>query len=168
MSATLRREGVPQNVVAPKYIGDIGRISNSTFMEFGQVQSVNAKEMIPLGRGVSVNVVDNTTYLGTTSLEEGVVISGISVSDKMFDAGNFGEFSTTGVLRVGYAGVEMESPPNESASDIFLNKETGVFSGMKTPDTVKVLNVQLIPKWSNSTFAVLYITRKNIYVNKEQ
>lgn len=160
------RVGVPQNVVAPKYIGDTGKIYKSTYIDLGQIQTIGAEELIPSGRGCSINVLTNKMQTGSSTSEELTMISGISVLNKYEELEESGEHPV-GLLRVGYVGVEMEHPKHSSNAKVYMDKVTGKFSGLKEVGMVEVLNAQIIPAWSNSIFTVLYINRRIIYKIEE-
>lgn len=166
MSNSLRRIGVPQNVVSPKFVGDTGKIFKSTYNDFGQIDSHPAAELIPLGRGLQLDVNTNTVSLGASS-EEATLISGISAIDLYNTIEFYGEHSLPAVMKKGYIGVAMVSPPFEEFAPIYMDKVTGIFSGLKEEGMVEVLNVHLIPNWSNSSVSVLYISRGKLHKNKE-
>lgn len=167
MSALLRRQGVPQNTVAPKFVGDTGEVYKSTYIDYGQIDSHSAGEDIPIGRGVYLDVNTNKVFLGTNSDEEKVLISGIVSTDLYDFVETYGENSTPAVMKKGYIGVEMEIQPLDEFAPIYMDKTTGQFFGLKEEGLVEVLNVNIIPTWSNTSVAVLYISRGKLHKNKE-
>ena len=167
MSRELRRQGVPQNVVSPKFVGDTGKIYNSTYNDFGEIDTHRAGGLIHLGRGLTLDVGTNSVTEGVITVEETIRISGISASDLYNTIKIYGEDSAPAVMKKGYVGVEMVTPPMGEFDPIYMDKVTGIFSGLKEVGFVEVLNVHQIPKWSNSTVTVLYISRGILHKNKE-